>query len=132
MTRVNGIIRTLVRERHPFAVLAILAALLPTLLAGTGVFGGVRLADGSLVICTNDGFVRVADKNQTGRHDPNDCCKSGCIHAFAKMAIGPAPVVQPVRFVLSTGISWPPAAVPVRDGGIAVAPGIRAPPAAPV
>jgi hypothetical protein len=131
--RLNGIIRALFRERQPFAVLAILAALLPYVLSGAGLHsgsGGIRLADGSFVICTSNGFQRIADPAGTGEHDLNDCCKSGCIHAFSKIAIGPAPAAQPMRVALASDIVWAPFADPAHRISTGAAPSIRAPPAA--
>ena len=133
--RFTGIIRSLIRERQPFAVLAILAALLPSVLAGAGLHGGpggIRLADGTFVICTNDGFQRVADPAGQGEHDLNDCCKSGCVHAFSKIAIGPAPVRQPVRFAAAVSVVWPGSARAGHRPPASTRLNIRAPPAASV
>ena len=132
--KIQGVIRSLILERRPFAVLAILAALLPYILSGTGLHGapaGFRLTDGTLVICTADGFVRVADDAGGDRHDVNDCCKSGCIHAVSKTAIGPAGISQPARFVAVRTIAWPPLGDGADASATDVAPSIRAPPARP-
>ena len=133
--RFTGIIRSLIKERRPFAVLAIMAALLPTVLTGAGLHGGtggIRLADGSFVICTSEGFERIADPTGTGEHDLNDCCKSGCVHAFSKIAIGPAPVRQPARFATVISVAWPGSAHASHRAPASASLNIRAPPAAPV
>lgn len=142
MTGRRGIIAALIRERHPFAALAILAMLLPAMLpavlagglAGAGAFGGgLRLADGSLVICTGSGFERVAapdaDPDFPGHRDPADCCAPGCVGAIARTAIAPAPATVPARIAAVAAIAWPPS-----DGSSlailsATARSIRAPPA---
>jgi Protein of unknown function (DUF2946) len=129
VTRFDGILRSLFRERHPFAVLAVLATLLPSVLAPVGVFGsGLRLADGTLVICTGDGFERIADADRAGDHEPGDCCKSGCIHAFGRAVVGPAPVAVPVRYLVATGVSWPIPARTVTTVLVRTSQSIRAPP----
>jgi Protein of unknown function (DUF2946) len=130
--RFRGVIQDLIRERQPFAVLAILAAMLPYILSGAGLTfaGGIRLDDGTLVICTSHGFERVADDKGSQTHDVDDCCKFGCVHVFSKVAIGPAPVVEPVRIALVGEIAWPPLAGRARHATAAAAPNIRAPPAA--
>ena len=130
--RFQGVIRSLILERRPFAVLAILAALLPYVLSGTGLHGapaGLRLTDGTLVICTADGFVRVGGDEGRARHDVNDCCKSGCIHAVSKTAIGPATVSQPVRFIAIHTVAWPPLGAGADASTADATPSIRAPPA---
>jgi hypothetical protein len=129
----TGVIQGLIRERHPFAVLAILAALLPSVLIAAGLHGGagrIRLADGTFVICTGHGFARIADPAGTGEHDTNDCCKSGCIHVFSKIAIGPAPVAVPVRFAAVVAIAWPNAGETTRHDPLSTGFPIRAPPVA--
>ncbi len=131
----TGIIRSLIRERRPFAVLAILAALLPSILSGAGLHGGaggLRLADGSFVICTSNGFEPIADPSGTGEHDLNDCCKSSCVHAFSKTAIGPAPVRQPARFAIAVLVAWPASAHTAHYAPASASLNIRAPPAASV
>ncbi len=129
--RYRGVIGGLIRERRPFAVLAVLAALLPYVLSGAGLHGanGIRLADGTLVICTSEGFKRIADDRTGTGHDLNDCCKSGCIHAFSKVAIGPAPAAGPVRIALADGIAWARLSLDTRHDARTATPGIRAPPA---
>jgi hypothetical protein len=105
---------------------------LPAVLAGAGLHGGtggIRLADGSFVICTSDGFQRIADPSGTGEHDLNDCCKSGCVHAFSKIAIGPAPVHQPARFATVVSVAWPPSTAIAHAGPAGASANIRAPPA---
>lgn len=148
MTGRRGIIAALLRERHPFAALAILAMLLPAILpaiptaglAGAGAFGGgLRLADGSLVICTGSGFERVADAEPDTdpdahpdfpeHRDPAACCAPGCVGAIARTAIAPVPATVPARIAAVAAIAWPPS-----DGSSlailsATARSIRAPPA---
>lgn len=129
--RFTGIIRSLIRERQPFAVLAILAALLPSVLAGAGLHGGsggIRLADGSFVICTSEGFEPIANPSGTGEHDLNDCCKSGCVHSYSKTAIGPTPVRHPARFALAVAVSWPVSDFANHHARASASLNIRAPP----
>jgi hypothetical protein len=130
-----GVIRPLIRERHPFAVLAILAFLIPGLLSAAGAtssFTSFRLADGTTVICTGNGFVRVA-KSAAGpdadvRHDKSDCCASGCVHAGGKTLPANAATPASVRLVFAVRLS--PAAVTSEIASSPDAPGaIRAPPA---
>jgi len=133
VSRPGGAIQALIRERHPFAVLAILAACLPTLLIGAGLHGGasaLRLVDGTFVICTASGFQPIDEPAGTGEHDLNDCCKAGCVHSFSKVALGPAPaaVATPVEFAVD--IDWLPGGPEARHGSDTPTAPIRAPPVA--
>ncbi len=77
-----GVLQALIRERRPFAALAIMALLVPVLLTLAGLhaaIGATRLADGTVVICTSDGFVRITDPASVpDRHET--CCLNGCVH----------------------------------------------------
>jgi hypothetical protein len=130
-----GIIQILIRERHPFAVLAILAFLIPALFTAVGLTGTItsfRLADGTTVICTGDGFVRISDPAAVPdsglQHDRTDCCGSGCVHAggMGLAALGAPLISQPLVF----GERLSPAAVASDRPAAPHLPGtIRAPPA---
>ena len=87
-----GVIQPLIRERRPFAALAMAALLVPVLLTAAGLsaaIGASRLADGTVVICTSDGFIRVTDPaSYPDRHDT--CCLNGCVHAGSPGLAGQA------------------------------------------
>jgi len=129
--RPAGILQSLIRERHPFVVLALLAFLLPGVLAAAGLHvsvGSFRLADGTTVICTSDGFVRIADPDANAGHRQSDCCASGCVHAAgAGLETPPAPGV--VRAPFAPARVRPLDAETARET-VSAGPGaIRAPPA---
>ncbi|MEJ8574103.1 hypothetical protein [Microbaculum marinum] len=133
--RSAGIIQTLIRERHPFAVLAILAFLMPGLLSAGGVagaFSSFRLADGTTVICTGSGFARVADPasapDTRPGHEKTNCCATGCVHAggIGLAALAVAQDGLPLDF----GAPMRPHAAASNIAAAPDAPGaIRAPPA---
>lgn len=130
----RGAIGSIIRERRPLAVLAMLALMLPSLFALAGLHppaGSTRLADGTVIICTDEGFQRVAaDDPATAGHDL-PCCMV-CAHHHAPV-------------VLTDAGPWVPAArasggreglLPTDQLAIAGSRhgpgGIRAPPAQPV
>lgn len=127
----KGIIQSLIRERQPFAVLALLAFLLPGILAAAGLHasvGSFKLADGTTVICTDRGFVRVANPDARLGHAQSDCCETGCVHAVgAGLAGQPVTLAARAPFaiarVLGLDIESGHGASPAGPGAI------RAPPA---
>ena len=130
----HGAIGSIIRERRPLAVLALLALMLPSLFALAGLHppaGSTRLADGTVIICTDDGFVRVAaDDPATAGHDLPCCMVCAHHHAPAALA-GAGPRVGAARESGRRGGHLPPdqsAIAGSRQGPG----GLRAPPPQPV
>ncbi|TCT13378.1 hypothetical protein EDC22_101243 [Tepidamorphus gemmatus] len=130
----RGAIDPIFRERRPLAMLAVLALMLPSLFALAGLhppLATTRLADGTVIICTDEGFARVAaDDPATERHDL-PCCIV-CAHPQAPAVLvgaGPAADLGPGDG--RRGDPIPPDQF--AGSGIRHGPGaIRAPPAQPV
>lgn len=126
----RGAMGSIFRERRPLAALAMLALLLPSVFALAGLhppLGATRLADGTVIICTDEGFARVAaDDPVTERHDL-PCCTVCAHHAPAVLAAaGPAADARPGSG--RRGDPIPPDQL--AGGGIRHGPAaIRAPPA---
>lgn len=130
----NGAIGSIIRERRPLAVLALLALMLPSLFALAGLHppaGTTRLADGTVIICTDEGFQRVAaDDPATAGHDL-PCCMV-CAHHHAPAVLADAgPRVGASREIGRRGGALPNDQLAIAGSRHGPG-GIRAPPAQPV
>lgn len=136
--RPSGVIQALIRERHPFAVLAAFAILMPVLFSAAGAgtrLASFRLGDGTVVICTGDGFARISDPAAVPDgglpHERADCCATGCVHSGG-MGIAPAGIASAGLPFVFAGHLRAPASRPVHAAAHAAPGAIRAPPAKPV
>lgn len=132
MTR--GALDPLLRERRPLAALAMLALLLPMLLSAAGLHTPIattRLADGTVVICTHDGFVRVAADDPAAQPDDLPCC-TACTPAGPGFALtGAVPAADVPRAFARLPVPAAPAgtledASRERPGAIRAPPGLSA------
>lgn len=129
--KLSGVIHSLIRERQPFVLLAIMALLLPAILSVAGLHaavGSVRLADGTTIICTDSGFARIAYPDADVTHDQNSCCTTGCAHGSGTGLPG----LTPVKIAKSRAVGVPEIAteIDLTTGASPASPGaIRAPPA---
>ena len=95
----GGALKELRRERHPLVALAVVAFILPYLFLAGGLHvhaDAFHLGDGTVVICTGEGFERVAsDDAPVLGEDGAACCGVFCPHAApAAITGGGSPVFE--------------------------------------
>jgi hypothetical protein len=83
----SGILIGLLRERHPFVALALLALLVPSLFVAGGIHvhaAHTETAGATVVICTGDGFERVTIGNADDVPATHEqICHVACVHGIS-------------------------------------------------